>query len=193
MAGKEAYLVACRKGFGPTETARAVIEAYLRVPVPPETIEDWRLSPITRACAKLEPGQFVDVAGQPIQAIRARFHTARRLLGRPNAVFICESLSSGKVRVRRLEDGVRYHRNPWLNPKAVELASLKPGESKIAESLKTVRGKGSMGGNAKVAARKLLDNFRADWTVRMTTRGVRLTRLEDRVVDTGSTSTGRVA
>lgn len=177
-----AYIAEQRRQSDPSAVVRATVAAYLRAHRAADIKRtDSRVSPVTRKLAALAIGRFVILDAMPTQAVRGRYDMARKLMGVPNATFTAELLPDGRVRVFRLLNGACAHRrDPSKNKKAVELASLKPGESLLSKHINTTRSKGQPGSNTKVAARKLLGNGRADWSFRMTNKGVRVTRLPDR-------------
>lgn len=163
---------------GPRPIVQAVVRAYLAVAQDLENARtDGRISPLSRRIAALAPGAGFEFSGQSLPVIRQRFKTARDLMGNPDARWRCESRPNGVVFIERLPDGSRYHREPTRNPKVRELISLKPGETVLSKTLKSVRGAGQMGGNTKVQARKALGDPNADWSVKQHGSGVRLTRI----------------
>lgn len=183
-AAKAAYLGALRNGNdGPSDVVARVLRAYLAanpVITGPELTQpmDGRISPISKDCAAMKVGDKIEVPAQPLQSIRQRFKTACRLMNNPDAKWRTRSLSNGKVEIERMADGVRYWRDPLLNAKAVELASLAVGQSIISKTLKSTRSKGSMGSNTKIAARRIMGIPYADWSVEARSKGVRLTRIK---------------
>lgn len=164
----------------PEAVVRAVVRTYKAVADELETKRtDGRISPLSRRIAALAIGQGFEFEGQSLAVIRQRFPTARQLMDPPNASarWRCESRPNGSVWIERLRDGSSYYRNPARNPKVRELASLRVGETIVSKTLLTTRGAGQMGSNTKVQARKLLNEPKADWTVKSFNGKVRLTRI----------------
>ena len=162
----------------PRQAVQAVVRAYRAVADDLEAKRvDGRISPLTRRLAGLAVGASFEFTGQSLNVIRQRFDMARELMGNPDAKWRCETLPDKTVRIERLADGSRYYRDPLKNPKVRELISLKVGETVVSKTLTTVRGKGQMGGNTKVQARKALNSPKADWTVKQHGDRVRLTRI----------------
>lgn len=163
----------------PRAVVQAVVRTYLMIARELEQQRiDHRISPLSKRLSQMIVGASIVYEGQSLQVIRQRFKTAQRLMGNPDARWRCESLPDGKVRIERLPDGSRYYRDPAKNPKVRELASLKVGETIVSKTLLTTRGKGQMGSNTKVQARKLMNNPEADWTVKSYNGKVRLTRIK---------------
>ena len=176
---KIAYVAIWRKGSSdPTETVRAVVEAYMGAAAPLLAARkvDKRTAPFVGAVAKLKVGEYLDIPMQPLQSVRQRFKTVMRVAQNENLKFSTQVRNDGTVRITRNPDGSRYFRSPFRNVKAVEMASLKPGSSIISRTLTSTRSKGAMGSETKITARRILGNPEADWSVKMTTKGVRLTR-----------------
>lgn len=131
---------------------------------------------LTKDIAGLFPEQFVETVEQCRQTIHGRMKTAREILKNPDARWRVDKVSDGVIRITRMEDGAKYERGV-LSLAVLEIAALHVGDSKIAEHIKSVRGKGQMGTNTKIAARRFLGNDAADWSVRSTSQGVRVTRI----------------
>lgn len=166
----------------PRHAARAlcasVVRSYLMVAGGLEGARmDYRIAPLSRALAALEVGAAMIAPAMPTQCVRGRMSTARKLMDNPAATWRSETLPDGRIKVTRRDDGATtYARDLTKNAKAMEMAALKPGESVWSRTIATSRGRGQMGSNAKVAARKLLGAPRANWTVRTVGDRVRLTR-----------------
>jgi hypothetical protein len=158
--------------------ARDVIRTYLLT----EQAElsrrhDGRMSDITKKLTAMEVGDRVLIESTPPQAVRARMKTARRAMDNAQAVFVCDTMADGRIRITRLEDGASAKvKRVVENPKARELASLQINQEIISTTLTSLRGAGQMGPNTKIAARKLIGAPGADWTVRQTEKGVLLKR-----------------
>lgn len=156
--------------------AEDTIRAYFSVAKDQEaTRVDGRISKESRELSALEVGRSITVKPQPFQSLRGRMATARKLMDNEEARWKCETVPEG-IKVTRTIDGQSYHRDPMKNKKAVELSEMKVGERRIAKQILTTRGKGQMGTNTKIAARKILDCPTADWTVCTDPRGVLITR-----------------
>lgn len=164
-------------GLPPRQVVQAVVRAYLIVAQDLERQRiDGRISPVSRALAAMAVGATREFRGEAVHDLRQRMKTARDLLGEPDAKWSCQSRGDA-VLVRRLPNGARYFRNPLANPKVRELVAMKPGEVIVPKTITAARGRGSMGSNVKIAARKYLGDPAADWTVKTHGDKVRITRV----------------
>jgi hypothetical protein len=166
-------------GNPPRQVVQAVVRAYLVVAQDLEAQRvDGRISPISRALAAMVVGTSREFRGAAVHDLRQRMKTARDLLGEPDAKWSCQT-QGDCVLVRRLPNGARYFRNPLANPKVRELVAMKVGETIAPKTITAARGRGSMGSNVKIAARKYLNDPAADWKVRTIAGGkVRVTRVK---------------
>lgn len=132
----------------------------------------------THQLAEMKIGEVIEVDAQPLQSIRQRMVSARQIMNNPDAIWNTER-NGLKVTIVRNEDNaqVRYF-DPGKNPKVAEMVRMKPGDSIISAAQTSTRGAGQMGSNSKIMARRYLHDPEADWTVRMTTKGIRLTRIK---------------
>lgn len=163
-------------GNPPRQVVQAVVRAYLSVAADLERQRvDGRISPVSRALAAMPVGGTREFTGEAIHDLRQRMRTARDLMGNPDAKWACETRGP-VVFVRRLVDGSRTWRDPTKNPKARELAAMRPGETITPKTITAARGAGSMGTNSKIAARKILGDPAADWTVKSHKGKPRITR-----------------
>ena len=169
----EKVLRIIREGGSPEAVATRIINlrrgAFAkRVSRPP--------SKTTTEIAALFPGQFLETKEMCRQAIHKRFNTARRMLEDEDAKWRIDKVEPGLIRITRLRHGEAYQRDV-KSAKVYEIASLRVGESKIAEHIKSTRSTGALGTNHKISARRLLGNDSADWRLRSTNQGVRITRI----------------
>lgn len=185
-AARVVYLRAIRE-LGPTDAVAAIVQAYLDAPGAAPSLKvtagNHRVSQKSRDLAAMAVGDKILVRGHSATVVRHRFGTARAILGNPDAAWRTLTLPCGAVEVLRLPDGSPVERDPTLNPKAVEMASLAVGQSVLSKTITAVRGGnggGAMNTTTKSTARKILGNPAADWSVTQRSNGVRLARLPDR-------------
>jgi hypothetical protein len=107
--------------------------------------------------------------------VHAYMKTARSLMGNEMATWTCHSLSGGLTEIKRIPDGAKPVRDPLNNPVARELASMTLGESKISTTMRVQRN--PLPHATRTRARQILKNDDAQWSVRCTTKGVRVTRI----------------
>lgn len=156
--------------------AEDTIRAYLAVAKDQEARRIGpRISQESRQMAGLEIGESVVVPAQTFQSIRNRMTTARKLMENDDAKWRCEATEGG-ITITRTVDGARWWRDPTRNEKAVELAAMAPGDKRIAKTIKTLKGRGQMGTNTKIAARKILEDPAADWAAQTTAKGILIHR-----------------
>ncbi len=148
------------------QTVETVIRAYLALAA---DASDRRISPTTQRMMDLEIGEAMIVERLAPQDVRRRMKTARKLTNDDTRRFISSVLPDGKLRVTRVEPDYKPVRP--VNPKSREMASLLPGQEIVSTAITSTRGKGQIGTNTKVAARKLMGLPHADWTVKAGPRG----------------------
>lgn len=133
-------------------------------------------SPQTHKLAEMKVGDVVTFYPQPFQSLRGRMKSARELMKNEDAQWTLR-MDGNDIVCERLDDGAPL-RKVSKSEKVQELASLKPGESIISKTILSVRSKGQLSSNNKIMARRVLNDEKADWTVKQTNKGVRLTRLQ---------------
>ena len=157
-----------------------VTEAVLRAFIAAERMafrEDGRISETAKELAAMKVGDAILTGPCATQTIRGRMVTARTLMDNPDAMWTSRTQSDGRIQVTRTTDGRRPVSGVAISPITLEIAAMAPGESKIGVAIKAVGTVDSLGTNHKAKARRMLGQADADWTVRSTTKGVRVTRV----------------
>lgn len=177
---RAAYVSAVRSGAGPSDVVAAVVEAYIQAAndlgaLLPPIKRQRQVSSSTRTIAALSPGERAVVHGIVAGQLVRHYATARRILGNPDAMWSSATQPDQSVVVTRNEDGCNL-RDPRRNAKAMELAGMAVGQSRISATIVTAS-TGSVH-LAKRQARRILGDPTAQWSVKATTRGMRVTRLE---------------
>lgn len=164
-----------RLDWNPEEVLHEVIEAYLRAH---NQIEIGRFgSRIVAISVRLSQMSVNDVIEEPEQcrqALYGRMRTARSLMDNPHAIWTVATLPNGRVSLTRLEDGARYKR-PANSPITLELANMTVGQTIVSKAAKHPQ---QLGSNHKVMARRVLQDANAQWTSKLTSKGLRIMRVE---------------
>lgn len=125
----------------------------------------FKLSPTTRTLLMMKEGDVCFLPPTTIGAITSARKTARKHLDNPNAVWACQTLESGNVRVERMPDGSEKHYGLPKNPAIEQIAPLLPGESVVIQ--------GSLYAALKQQVRKKMGvaGLHAQWISRTLTKG----------------------
>lgn len=159
-----------------TEIVQVVVRSYLAVARDLETRRvSKKSSPLLKSLVLMPVGETRIIEDQHTSTLKSKLRVAAAHMGQLDASFRVWR-KDGKLYVKRVANGTRS-RDPNRNPKAVELASLVPGQSVIAKTIRSTRGKGQMGQNTQVQARRILDDKDAKWSVKATAEGILLTRV----------------
>lgn len=171
---RTAYIAAVKRGDGPSSVVKAVVGAYLAVShvgLPPIK-RRGSLSPTSQTIAALSVGASVELRGVNAANLGRYFQTARRLIDNDGACWTARTLPDGSVRIARNADGVSA-RDPTRNALAVELAAMSLGAARLFVG----NLKGGTWQNAKIQARRILQDDFADWSRRWTSKGLRVRRV----------------
>ncbi len=150
---------------------RAVITDYI-ISSRANPIYGDRILKDTRRMAAMEIGDVIVLPPTTRSAIHVRMKTARKLMHNPIARWQVSNTNKGETRIQRTADGEATQRKTaWDNPFIVKLASMKVAENDLFPGVKRITT------SQKIAARNLLENQQADWSIRNKSNGARITRI----------------
>jgi hypothetical protein len=167
---RDAYLEALRAGAGPSDVVSQVVQAYQAVR-PPEAPS--RLCAGVRRLMAMAVGEAQLLDGVSAPTAQRYAYSARRRLDNAQARWAVRTVERG-VTVERLPDGPMH--DPRRNALAAEIATLKVGD-RMKSRVRRAKVSGSVGAAAIAAARRILDNPKADWSFSMRGDGVWITRI----------------
>jgi hypothetical protein len=185
---RTAYLVAVRRGDGPGAVVAAVARSYMAAAAPATGLAPLRrkgsISHVSASLAEMAVGDTLVFKHVDASNLTRYFQTARRAMNAPDAKWTASTQPDRSVRVRRNPDGFSG-RDPARNALAVELAGMAVGASQLCSSRREmVQGGGGVWQNAKRQARRILDDPSANWSIRTTSKGPRITRTVDAALST---------
>lgn len=151
---------------------RRLLRMYLKLNKD-QNRNEKRLAAETYTLIGMAIGQTIVFEPCAKSVMRNRMKTARDRLNNPGARWSLTFNSDGKLECTRLEDYQPYRYNPTLNRNAVWLANIPKGQTRTTKKWKNRQ---TLGSNMKVAARRILQNDKANWSARTTAEGIKVTR-----------------
>lgn len=156
--------------LNPTIITEAVCRAFVKADVDAKRTSR-PFSPQTVALSRMAVGDTITLTGSSRTTAHQRLRYAREIMGNPDAVWTMRTVPGG-VEVTRLDDGAEVVGIVHA-PAAKALAAMQVGESRIMNE----HGMLPRDGYYKTAARRVLKDENANWTMRVTTKGLRITRI----------------